>query len=65
MLRNTIKTMDDLLYDIGLCLTPSSDEPNKRHFFRTPFVIFSLSLMFITWEFIWWQIGGILVTRMS
>ena len=40
--------MDDLLYDIGLCLTPSSDEPNERHFFRTPFVIFSLSLMFIT-----------------
>ena len=40
--------MDDLLYDIGLSLTSSKDEPKRRNFFSRPSVIFSFSLFFIT-----------------
>ena len=35
--------MDDLLYDIGLSFESGKELPNKRHFFRNPYFIFTFA----------------------
>ena len=37
--------MDDILYDIGLSITSTTDEPKKRDFLCNPSVVFTLSFL--------------------